>query len=208
MKRLLLTLALTLSTSAFARAQTGGLERRVGDMFFGPVREARIETALYVMRNGELVEGPRLLTARLSYTPDGKRRDYENHGRDGALLQRFIHVYDDAGRVVEQETYDGQDRLLSRVVFRPGAAEKLTYDAEGNLKETRTYDADAEDRLWPKAPPRCTEEMAGGSGTRTRRACEYDSRGNVSRLVTYPWDEQAAKYVPSAVTYYTVTYYR
>ena len=46
MKKLLLTLALALSTSALARAQTGGLERRVGDMFFGPVREARIETAV------------------------------------------------------------------------------------------------------------------------------------------------------------------
>jgi hypothetical protein len=209
MKKLLLALALTLSASALARAQAGGLERRIGDMFFGPVREARIETAVYVRRGDETTEGPRLLTARLSYTPDGKRSDAETYGMDGNLVQRFVRVYDDAGQVVEQENYDGQNRLVMRVVSRPDAGEELTYDGDGNLKGTRTYDAADIDRLWPKAPPPCSEEGSGGSPERrTRQTCEYDSRGNVSRLVTYLRVGGTAEYLPTAVTYYTVTYYQ
>lgn len=206
MKKLLLTLALTLSTPALARAQTGGVERRIGDMFSGPVQEARVETAVYVMRDGELVEGTRRLTARLSYTPDGKRRDAESYGMDGKLLQRLVQVYDNEGREVEQEVYDGQNKLLRRVVSRPDAGEVLTYDGEGNLKEMKAYD-DTSDRLWPKMPPPCSEEGASSTPERrTRQTCQYDSRKNVFKLITYLGG--VAEDVPSAVTYYTVTYYR
>src|ERR1700754_2841650 len=106
MKRLLLPLTLALSASASAFAQTGGLERRVGDALVGPVRTARVETATYFKQDGALVEGPRRLTSSVSYSEDGKRREEESYAEDGTLRQRLVEVYDDAGRMIEQESYD------------------------------------------------------------------------------------------------------
>ena len=281
MKRLLLTLALTLSASAHAFAQSGGLERRVGDALVGPVREARIETANYVRRGGELVEEPRHVSSIVSYTPDGKRCDQREYADDGAtLIKRFVQVYDDAGRVAEHETYDWRDRLLEKVVFRFDEGETLTYDGEGNLKqrvvteqrdggvtETRRYGASGallsrsviergesgatmksydaygalrgETTVSRRADGAHVSEYqsydAGGAPTRRRvstadarsgvidtaddrpdrkgisrirQTREYDARGNLSKLVVYVWDKEAGDYVPSYVSYYTVTYYR
>jgi antitoxin component YwqK of YwqJK toxin-antitoxin module len=154
MKKLLLALALTLSTSALARAQTGGLERRIGDALVGPVHTARGETAVYVRQDGALVEGPRRLSSSVSYSEDGKRREEESYAEDGTLRQRFVEVYDDAGRMTEQESYNGRGGLLAKVVARPDAGEVLTYGpdsklrqrvitvrGEGGVTESRTYDA-------------------------------------------------------------------
>jgi antitoxin component YwqK of YwqJK toxin-antitoxin module len=154
MKRLLLPLTLTLAASASALAQTGGLERRDGDVFVGPVRTARVETARYVKQDGALVEGPRRLSASASYSEDGKRSEQEEYAEDGTMQQRIVHVYDDAGRLVEQEIYDGRGGLTAKVVSRPDAGEVVTYGPDGKLQqrvvtvrgengvtETKTYDA-------------------------------------------------------------------
>lgn len=154
MKKLLLSLALALAAAA-AHAQAGGLERRDGDIFVGPVREARVETASYVKQDGAIVEGPRRLAASVSYSEDGKRSEDENYAEDGTLRLKLVRVYDDQGRVIEQEIYDGRGGLQAKVVSRPDAGEVSTYGADGKLRqrvvtvrgedgstETRTYDAD------------------------------------------------------------------
>src|ERR1700749_1457334 len=109
MKRLLLLLTLTLAASASTFAQTGGLEHRNGDMFVGPVHTARGETASYVKRDGALVEGPRRLSFSVSYSEDGKRSEHEDYTEDGRLRRRDVNVYDDAGRLIEQEVYHGSN---------------------------------------------------------------------------------------------------
>lgn len=280
MKRHLLSVALTLTASASALAQTGGLERRNGDALVGPVRTARVETASYVKQDGALVEGPRRLSSSISYSEDGKHREEESYAEDGTLRQRFVGVYDDAGRVIEQESYDGRGVLQAKVVSRPDAGEVLTYGPDGNLRqravttrgengvsETKTYDAGGalirrgvlerveggavlktydvqgalrgeatarrgeggghvNDERWydangaPTAHRVATHVAGSGNGElsverargsqveRTRVTREYDSRGNVVKSVSHVWDNAAGDFAPSAVTYYTLTYYR
>jgi hypothetical protein len=121
--------------------------------FNGHVKSVRIETANYSKVDGGYVEGPRRLSASVTYSPDGKRREREYYEPDGSLRSRHVHVYDDNGSQIEQSNYDGRDNLLSRVVFSPATGETLTYDGAGNLRlraervgdeggggEDRTYD--------------------------------------------------------------------
>lgn len=153
MKRLLLSVTLALAASVAARAQVGGLEQRDGDAFAGPVRNARIETALFVKQDGVLVEGPRRLLAAVSYSSDGKRRVYDDFFEQGTLRQRIVELYDGAGRVLERLVYDERDELLKRLVYKPDTGEELKFDGDGglmtrtvsvrndgSLAEVRTYD--------------------------------------------------------------------
>jgi len=280
-KRILLTLTLmaAASLSAFAQ-QAGGLERRNGDMFVGPVRVVRVETASYVKRDGELVEGPRRLSIAVSYSEDGKRREYENYAADGSTLRgRSVIVYDDAGRMVEQTYYSGDDKLIAKIVSKPDEGETLNYNPDGTLRqrvvtvkredgsrEVRVYNGDGTlygtsvvrsgdgamasksfdengmmrgetasqrgargahvqeeqtyDAIGAPANRRVTTVGAGanefesvvskpdGTQVRTRETRERDARGNPVKSIGYVWDASAGDYVPSRVTYYTVTYYR
>jgi uncharacterized protein YxeA len=227
MKRLLLTLTLTLAASASVFAQSGGLERRDGDAFVGPVHTARIETAVYVKQDGALVEGPRRLSDSISYSEDGKRSEHEYYAEDGRLRRRYVHVFDDAGRLIEQEIYDGSNSLVAKIVSKPDAGEVLSYGSDGSIQqrvvtvrgengatETRTYDASG--ALLRRA---VLERVEGGAVEKTYDASgrlrgettarrERDSRGNPVKSVMYVWDDAAGDFVPSEVFYYTVTYYR
>src|SRR5919198_5089306 len=149
MKRLLVALVLALSASSGAGAQQKGfVEFRTGDAIVGHVKSVRIETALFSKVDGALVEGPRRLTVSVNYSPDGKRSEYEGYAPDGTLRQRYVHVYDDSGHLLEQSNYDGQNRLLSRFVFRPEAGEKLVYGGDGALKQrVQSVWNDRHDRL-------------------------------------------------------------
>jgi antitoxin component YwqK of YwqJK toxin-antitoxin module len=280
MKRLLLPLTLALFAPAAAHAQSGGLERRNGDMFVGPVRAARVETAAYVKQDGALVEGPRRLSASTSYSEDGKRSEHEDYAEDGRLRRRDVNVYDDAGRLIEQEVYDGSNSLVAKIVSKPDAGEVLTYGPDGSIRqrvvtvhgengvtETKTYDASGallergvlehsdggvvsktydangtlrretttrhgeldarlneEQRYGANGAPaaRRVANIGAGSGDinvsverprgsqveRTRVTREYDPRGNLVKSVSYVWDKATGDFAPSAVVYYTVTYYR
>ena len=135
-KRLLLSLALTLAASASVFAQqAGGLERRNGDLFVGPVRTARAERAVYVKQDGALVEGPRRLTFAVSYSEDGRRRDYENYTEDGAMRARNLIVYDERGRMVEQYYYAGRANLIAKIISKPDEGEVLNYTGDGSLRQ-------------------------------------------------------------------------
>lgn len=136
MKRLLLTLTLALAAPAPAFAQqAGGLEVRDGDMLVGPVRTARAETATYVKRDGELVEGPRELSYAVSYSEDGRRRECENYAAD-KVARRNVTIYDDAGRVIEDSFYSGGgDRLTAKIILKPDEGEALYYNGDGTLRQ-------------------------------------------------------------------------
>jgi hypothetical protein len=137
LKSLLSASLMLASLAGSAAAQRTAAQAREGDAFRGPVRAARIERATFSRVGGELVEGPRLLVAAASYAPDGKRKEQESYAPDGTLAGRRVHVYDDAGREVEQFYYDGRGVLQSRVVRRPALGERLTYNGDGSLRERR-----------------------------------------------------------------------
>jgi hypothetical protein len=134
-KRHLLSMALTLAASASAFAQTGGVEVREGDMYVGPVREVRVETATYVKQDGVLVEGPRKLSYTQSCSEDGKRCESESYAAEGVTRWRSVHVYDDGGRVVETNLYSGHDTLTTRIVRKPDEGEELYYYGDGSLRQ-------------------------------------------------------------------------
>jgi hypothetical protein len=279
-KRILLTLTLVLAASAAASAQqAGGLERRYGDMFVGPVRTVRVETASYVKRDGELVEGPRKLSFAVSYSEDGKRSEWEYYAADGALRDRRVIVYNDRGRMVEQYYYKGRDQLNGRVISKPDKGETLYYNSDGSLRlraviviredgsrEVKSYNAEGAlkktlvvksgdwgmtakhydvngmplvessarygaggaqeieeqhyDANGAPAGREVTTARYGADGfesvvvkpdgtrSKTRGTYERDAHGNLVKAISYVWDEAASDYVPTAVTYYTVTYYR
>ncbi|HEX6184647.1 MAG TPA: hypothetical protein VFZ44_12255, partial [Pyrinomonadaceae bacterium] len=122
----LLSASLLLSASfllaalaASAAAQGKTVEFRTGDAFHGPVKSARSEHATFTRVDGVLVEGPRRLSVVSTYTPDGKRREYEGYAPDGAVSVRRVFVYDDSGNEVEQSVFDGKGQLQTRVVRRP-----------------------------------------------------------------------------------------
>src|ERR1043165_4907991 len=144
MKRVPSALVLKSAASAFAlcllatgaRAQQKGyVEFRSGDAFVGHVKSVRIETAEFSKVGGALVEGPRRLSVSVSYSPDGKRSVYEGYAPDGTLRQRYVHVYDDAGRQLEQSNYDGRSNLLTRFVNRPETSEEFIYGGDGTLRQ-------------------------------------------------------------------------
>jgi len=136
-KRLLLSLTLTLAASALASArQAGGLEVREGDMYVGPVRAVRVETAAYTrQQDGALVEGPRKLSVTHSYSEDGKRREVETYAADGTLRDRNVSVYDDAGRNVEDSLYSEGGRLIRKIISKPDEGETLYYYGDGTLRQ-------------------------------------------------------------------------
>ena len=133
-KRLLLSMALTLAASASAFAQAGGIEVREGDMFVGPVRTVRVETASYVKRDGLLIEGPRKLSYTYSYSEDGKRIKYENYAVEG-MPRRYVSIHDDAGRRVEYSVYSDGDRLIAKNIRKPDEGEELFYNGDGTLRQ-------------------------------------------------------------------------
>jgi antitoxin component YwqK of YwqJK toxin-antitoxin module len=279
-KRTLLTLTLVLAASATAFAQkASGLELRYDDMFVGPVRTVRVETASYVKRDGELVEGPRRLSFTNSYSEDGKRREWEYYAADGALRDRSVIVYNDGGRVVEQYSYRGSGRLNAKSISKPDEGETLNYDGDGRLRsrsviviredgsrEVNLYNADGtlkkrlvvksgdwgmnakyydvnsrllaeDDSRYGEGGKQVIEEQRydangapvnrevtnarygpdgfesdvlkpDGAHVKTRGTWERDAHGNPVKRIEYIWDEAAGDYMPTTVTYYTVTYYR
>ena len=136
MKRLLFALFLfALPLSASARQKS--VEFRQGDAIRGPVRSVRIERATFSRVDGRLVEGPRHLVVLSTYTPDGKRKEYEGYAPDGTLRDRYVHLYDDAGNEVEMSKFDGRGDLQMKRVYLPAAGETLTYNGDGSLRERR-----------------------------------------------------------------------
>jgi antitoxin component YwqK of YwqJK toxin-antitoxin module len=281
MKRLLLFASLLSALSLSASAQQKAVEFRQGDALRGPVRTARIEQATFSRVDGVLVEGPRRVVVVSTYTPDGKRKEYEGYAPDGTLRNRYVHVYDDAGNEVEMSVFDGAGKLQTKRVYRPLEGEVLTYAGDGSLRErsvsvkgsdgtlaeTRLYDGsgalkersvnerDGKTSVWSTyradgslkrrtehslnyggphhsetksyAPDgrvvgrrvsdvdaavsdlRATEARGdGGPPRETRETREYDSRGNLSKMVTFKWNAETGEYEPASVSYYTIEYYR
>ena len=129
---------------------------------FGPVHTIRQERAEFTNKDGELVEGPRVLMTTLTcnedgtqqerttyvqgqiirrvvetYNLDGRLQESNVFNRDGVLDSRTVSVYGEDKRLSERVTYRKDGTLASRTVFRhqgnQSQNETIAYDANGNV---------------------------------------------------------------------------
>ena len=98
----------------------------------GPVKTFRTEVATFVSKDGEHVEGPRVLREEAWFNTDGNRTDYHLYA-NGVLSRRIVMKYE-GRRMIECINYDGAGQAYLRIVN--------TYDEAGMLKEVNSYHAD------------------------------------------------------------------
>jgi hypothetical protein len=125
----------------------------------GPVRSIRVEKADFVSRNGQLVEGPRVLLQTATYNEDGTRVEIASYRPDGSVAVHTIEIYDPDGRRLEKITldsphdspanrmkwsYDDSERMAGFTIYLAdgSVAGKTTYTYAGNLRlqHTENYD--------------------------------------------------------------------
>lgn len=99
----------------------------------GPVRTVRTETAVVVKKDGNSVEGPRILSMTIAFNEDGNRTELGLHDEKGSLVRRIVSKFD-GRKLVEFLNYDGAGRMWLRGVD--------LYDAEGRVREKATYNGD------------------------------------------------------------------
>ena len=156
---------------ALAFTFTYGQERRsMADATYalkGEVRSFRTEIATFVLKDGNYVEGPRVLREEAFFNTDGNRTDYYiyhkgvlarriemkfdgrrmteaiNYDGAGKVWLRTVKVYDEEGRIKENVNYNGDGSLRSRETFKRNAkgqlVESTEYSAAGILLEQFTY---------------------------------------------------------------------
>src|SRR5688572_5029217 len=126
----------------------------------GPVKSVRAEAATYVLKDGEWVEGPRLLEMTVAFAEDGNRTEVCFY-REGKLSRRIEDRYDQDGRQTEYLNYDGTGRMWLRGVF--------AYDDNGKVIEERTYH--------------------GSGALRSKKTLKRNEQGQVLEWVEYAANE-------------------
>ena len=99
----------------------------------GPVKSVRAEAATYVLKDGQWVEGPRLLEMTVQFAENGNRLEVAFY-REGKLARRIEDKYDEDGRQTEYLNYDGAGNMWLRGTF--------AYDENGKVIEEVTYNGD------------------------------------------------------------------
>ncbi|HEU4507782.1 MAG TPA: hypothetical protein VFR78_06065 [Pyrinomonadaceae bacterium] len=141
----------------------------------GPVRSFKTEVATFVLKDGNFVEGPRVVQMEASFNTDGNRTDLYIYNDKGILVRRIVmkfegrnmveavnydgagkawlrsvNAYDNEGRMTEEATYQGDGSLRSKTIFKRNArgqlVEKSEYSAEGVLLEQFTYKYEGDKR--------------------------------------------------------------
>ena len=132
LKILFLVTLITFLASAFALAQE---ERSMADATYalkGPVRSFKTEIAVFDLKDGNWVEGSRMLQSEAMFNTDGNRTDLYMYNK-GVLVRR-IEMKFEGRRMIECINYDGAGRVWLRTM--------TTYDDEGRIKENINYRGD------------------------------------------------------------------
>ena len=99
----------------------------------GPVRAFRVEVATFVSKDGNYVEGPRVVQMEASFNEDGNRTDLKMYNDKGVLVRRIVMKFD-GRKMIEAINYDGAGKMWLRTAD--------VYDDKGRLKEETTYNGD------------------------------------------------------------------
>ena len=130
MKSILAVLLISVATCVVFAQKTS---REATYALRGPVREFRTEVATISKRNGEYVEGPRLVSIRATFDEDGCRPELYLYDQQGSLTRRIVTKFEN-GREVEFLNYDGAGNMWLRGVY--------LRDAEGHVRAEETYNGD------------------------------------------------------------------
>lgn len=128
----------------------------------GPVRTVRTETANVLKKDGQYVEGPRILNMTISFNEDGSRPELCLYDEKGSLSRRIVIRFEE-GKQVEFLNYDGAGKMWLRGLNH--------YDAKGRTNEQATYNGDGSLRSK-------TTFTHNDLGQLIERA-EYDARGTL-----------------------------
>jgi hypothetical protein len=166
--------------SAQDAAAPGRLLHRVGDAFGGPVKAVRMERASFALKDGERVEGPRVLVAVHRYTPDGRTAERETYAPDGSLRRKTVQRYGDGGRLLEESHYDAAGALIDRKSYSNSPDETLTFDGAGRLLRRRVL-------VWDARRNKIKEVLLyDGAGSLLRREVNsVDESGKLSTWTAY-----------------------
>jgi hypothetical protein len=99
----------------------------------GPVRTFRTEVATIALKDGNYIEGPRVVQMEASFNTDGNRTDLYLYNDQG-ILSRRIEMKFEGRKMTECINYDGGGRMWLRTVD--------IYDNEGRIKEEINYNGD------------------------------------------------------------------
>lgn len=107
---------------------------RENDGLVGPVRRVKTETAKIMQRNGQPVEGQRVLIETASYDYKGAKIDnaYFLAAAGAALTGREVYKHDARGNITEMTLYNADGSILSREVYT------YEFDAMGNWTKMTT----------------------------------------------------------------------
>jgi len=111
----------------------------------GPVRTFRVEVATFVSKDGNYVEGPRVLQMEASFNEDGNRTDLKMYNDKGVLNRRIVMKFD--GRnMIEAINYDGAGKMWLRTADvyddKGRLKAELTYNGDDSLRSKKTYQRD------------------------------------------------------------------
>ena len=136
MKKILHALILVPLTFSLTAVLSHAQERSMADATYalkGPVRSFRTEVATFVLKDGNYVEGPRVVQMEASFNTDGNRTDFYMYNAKGILTRR-IEMKFDGPRMTVCINYDGAGNIFLRTVD--------VYDNAGLLKEETNYNGD------------------------------------------------------------------
>ena len=111
----------------------------------GQVRTFRVEVATFVPKDGDYVEGPRMVQMEASFNEDGNRTDLKIYNNNGVLSRRIVMKFD-GRKMTEAINYDGAGNMWLRTADVYDAQgllkEEVTYNGDGSLRSKKTYKRD------------------------------------------------------------------
>ncbi len=111
----------------------------------GPVRTFRVEVATFVLKDGDYVEGPRVVQMEAAFNQDGNRTDLRMYNDKGELVRRIVMKFD-GRKMTEAMNYDGAGKMWLHIVNvyndQGFLKEELTYNGDGSLRSKKTFKRD------------------------------------------------------------------
>lgn len=176
------------------------MKTREGELLNGPVIAVHVEVAEFVERNGEFVEGPRLLARSLTVEPGSNTLTEVTYYADGVIHSEAVTSEKEGTTQTEITRYQRDGTLRDKWLVVGGyrssePREVFQYDAKGHSVQTW--------RDWKN-----DENMSAQEDGDTRVEREFDQYGNWIRETRFFVDERspALQPIPSMVTYRLFTY--